>query len=163
MDIWPGSHVQHVKPKQQTNKCQCQCQCQLRKFDGRDRLDDLSVDSIIFKRDVKDLGVKVRAVLSDSEHAPLVGFCEHGDDLLGFIKAWDFLIGRATINFWRHILYHGDVRFEFCTAPPSVLHPEDRGDTFLRNVGNHLQGHTASHPIISQSPIFVCAYSILDF
>jgi hypothetical protein len=26
MDIWPGSHVQHVKPKQQTNKCQCQCQ-----------------------------------------------------------------------------------------------------------------------------------------
>jgi hypothetical protein len=24
MDIWPGSHVQHVKPKQQTNKCQCQ-------------------------------------------------------------------------------------------------------------------------------------------
>jgi hypothetical protein len=25
MDIWPGSHVQHVKPKQQTNKCQCQC------------------------------------------------------------------------------------------------------------------------------------------
>jgi hypothetical protein len=26
MDIWPGSHVQHVKPNQQTNKCQCQCQ-----------------------------------------------------------------------------------------------------------------------------------------
>jgi hypothetical protein len=24
MDIWPGSHVQHVKPKQQPNKCQCQ-------------------------------------------------------------------------------------------------------------------------------------------
>jgi hypothetical protein len=24
MDMWPGSHVQHVKPKQQTNKCQCQ-------------------------------------------------------------------------------------------------------------------------------------------
>jgi hypothetical protein len=22
MDMWPGSHVQHVKPKQQTNKCQ---------------------------------------------------------------------------------------------------------------------------------------------
>jgi hypothetical protein len=23
MDIWPGSRVQHVKPKQQTNECQC--------------------------------------------------------------------------------------------------------------------------------------------
>jgi hypothetical protein len=33
------------------------------------------------------------------------------------------------------------------------LNPEDRGDTFFRNVGNHLQEHKASQPITPQSSV----------
>lgn len=50
------------------------------------------------------------------------------------------------VNFWWHhvVLYVGSIVSQ--EPASSSFHPEDRGNSFLQNIGTHLPGYMASYP-----------------
>jgi hypothetical protein len=63
---------------------------------------------------------------------------------------------------WRPIYSSMTFDLEAVTLPKYGFNPEDGVDTFLRNVGNHLQDYTVSQLIKQHSTVWLFLSVMLD-